>query len=987
MSRPLFVIAFLTLSTILWGQDRCGTKTPTDGSFEEWMKKKVVTQLRRTRPAKQTTLRVPVVIHVLHQGEKTGTGSNLSKERIVGQIASLNDDFRRLNADRVNTPEAFLPVAADSEIEFVLARQDPAGNPSDGIVRVNASDSFDPRRADDLTTIRSLSFWPAESYLNIYVNNLSSDLIGLAIFPETDLDGIALEPDRLFLDAAFVDADYFGNNPDAPAFESRGRTLTHEIGHFLGLRHIWGDGGVSCSTDDFVSDTPPADFHNSGLSSPCSFPNPSDGTVCIPDQPEMFQNYMDYTDDICMNLFTEGQKTRMRVVLENSPRRNSLLTSAGLIEPARFENDLAVTNILSPLSSECSSQFTPSAEVTNWGTDTINSYQVALYVNGMLISISEKQKSLAPFEKDTVFFSNQIVNQTPGSVSFQITEVDAAPDGNELNNLLTTTIEQNTAASLPFIESFESGTLLVGQIGASNIWNIQNAPNLSAANNALTFNAFSYPNAFGSENIVTTPALDLSGFENVDLTFSYSYGFDRNAYHDGLQVLISYDCGRSYNANPVFEAAGADLATVFNFSSENAFNPTVDDWATVNILIPKPEGIGSYGDQVKLAFVGLNGAGNNLFIDDIIVNATNRKENDASITSLASPQVTCNDTSTVNVAVRNVGIESITSLSIDYSVGTEDFELSFEDLNIPADGFETLRFKVGNPEPVNELIVEIKEVNGVIDDSTSLNVIEATIQINAAQDEYPLNLDFETPDEWISSSPNSTDLWVRENDGTNGFLKANGFSQEVLGTESWFISPELNTGGLDSAGLFFRASYARRGAFNDQLSVAISNDCGETFSDPIFTASADSLAVAESFDRWVPTLESDWKEYRIDLKETIPSFSDLRIAFIFSNGNGNNLYLDDISIRGNEPPEYLEDFLVYPNPSSGPNIKLSFNFQQKKAVTVDVLNTSGQVVSQTSVNNALNQVISLSAPSQPGLYFVRVVGPNFMQTQKLFINP
>ena len=297
---------------------------------------------------------------------------------------------------------------------------------------------------------------------------------------------------------------------------------------------------------------------------------------------------------------------------------------------------------------------------------------------------------------------------------------------------------------------------------------------------------------------------------------------------------------------------------------------------------------------------------------------------------------------------------------------------------------------MANSEPTNELRFEIRQVNGVADESAALNLIESTIQIDEAMDEYPLKLDFESTDDWVISSPVEENLWVRDTLGGNGFLRASGFSEETLGSESWFISPELNTGGLDSAGLSFRVSYAERVGFNDQLAVLVSYDCGESYSAPIFIANADSLAVTSSSLPWVPSSEDDWKDFTVSLEETIAAESNLRIAFVFINGNGNDLYLDDINIRANDPPSFEERFLLFPNPlssTSNRTVHLGFNFLQKQEVTVTVIGMNGGQVSETFVENALNQVITINAPDTPGLYFVRVSYRNFMQTQKLLINP
>lgn len=276
--------------------------------------------------------RIPVVVHVIHWGEPVGTGRNISDEQILSQIDVLNKDFNRLNTDAVNTPAEFLPVAGSIEIEFVLARQDPNGYCTNGINRVYGSRaSWQLVREAEF---KALSYWPAEDYLNIWVIAFQSYL-GYAQFPvSSGLPGLDEEGNRL-TDGIVVDYRAFGVGSSSPYY-NLGRTATHEVGHFLGLRHIWGDDDA-CAATDYVSDTPPQKEETYDCP---AYPLNDDCSSSV-----MFQNFMDYSDDVCLNLFTNGQIDRIVTVLENSPRRNSLLTSHGLEEPSSTGGsyDLALT--------------------------------------------------------------------------------------------------------------------------------------------------------------------------------------------------------------------------------------------------------------------------------------------------------------------------------------------------------------------------------------------------------------------------------------------------------------------------------------------------------------------------------------------------------------------------------------------------------------------------------------------------------------------
>ena len=271
--------------------------------------------------------RIPVVVHVVHGGEPVGVGPNLSRERIEGQIRSLNDDYRRRPGTRgFNTH----PAGGDAKIEFVLATTAPDGSPTDGIVRVNASEVDNPAGGQGLFAYYAhYGYWNPAHYLNIWTMPLSESTIdivlGQATGPDTDLPGadLLLDGEPHQPEGVLINAFHFG----ASALDSEynlGRTLTHEVGHYLGLLHPWGDG--ECATNDYCPDTPAVSSEVFGC--PASPPLGCEG------EEVMVENYMNWTSDRCMNTFTNDQIARMHYVLENSPRRKSLLTSPALKVPS-----------------------------------------------------------------------------------------------------------------------------------------------------------------------------------------------------------------------------------------------------------------------------------------------------------------------------------------------------------------------------------------------------------------------------------------------------------------------------------------------------------------------------------------------------------------------------------------------------------------------------------------------------------------------------
>jgi hypothetical protein len=296
--------------------------------FEEWMQRRDL-RTRGMRTRSLDVYSIPVVVHVVYSNPT----ENISREQVLSQLKVLNQDYRRKNPDATSTQPNFQNIAADAQIEFCLASQDPQGRPFNGINRVSISGA--PFRDSYINeVIKPNTIWDPNRYMNIWVINIANGILGYAQFPNSSgLTGLPMNSGGQNTDGVVIHYNAFGTMGTANQPFNRGRTATHEIGHWLGLRHVWGDG--PCGVDDFCSDTPESNGPHYG----CSLGvNACFGMA-------MVQNFMDYSDDACMNLFTREQKTRMRNVLENSPRRRSLLTSTvcqavGTPPVAEFDADI-----------------------------------------------------------------------------------------------------------------------------------------------------------------------------------------------------------------------------------------------------------------------------------------------------------------------------------------------------------------------------------------------------------------------------------------------------------------------------------------------------------------------------------------------------------------------------------------------------------------------------------------------------------------------
>lgn len=316
------LLVFMSLSTIGFGQRNCGAMDVLDRQIKEnpallnnmeEIERQVEEYIQHHHgDGDRTVITIPTVFHIVY---KT-TSENISDAQIMSQLDVLNQDYSATNTDIGNVPSFFSGLVANAEVQFCLATQDPNGAATTGITRKSTTvSSWGTNDSVKKSSQGGVDPWNASNYLNIWVCNIGGGILGYAQFPggSAATDGVVL------------DYRYTGTIGTATAPFNKGRTATHEVGHWLNLRHIWGD--ATCGSD-LVSDTP---VHNTSNYGCPAYPHYS---TCSGTPIEMTMNYMDYTDDACMYMLSAGQKTRMRAVLETGGARASLQNSPGCSPPS-----------------------------------------------------------------------------------------------------------------------------------------------------------------------------------------------------------------------------------------------------------------------------------------------------------------------------------------------------------------------------------------------------------------------------------------------------------------------------------------------------------------------------------------------------------------------------------------------------------------------------------------------------------------------------
>lgn len=444
-------------------------KRISKNTFENW----IATKISKQKSVNQRTSAVkiiPVVVHVIHKGEAVGTGSNISDAQVISQITTLNNDYRKKVGTRGYNANI---VGADANIEFALAVRDPNGNPTNGIDRVSFCKTswWD----DEIEAVlKPQTIWDPNKYLNIWVTpdivSSIGDVLGYAQFPSasglTGLDEPGMTSDAN-TDGVVIAHNYFGNlDYDDGSFNldstyGYGRTTTHEVGHWLGLRHIWGD--ENCG-NDYVADTPIHKEDNYGC-----FTHPKPNSCGTPD--EMFENYMDYTDDTCMNIFTVNQVDRFNAVLANSPRRKELLSSDALTPVAIYANDGEINlNEICEISSDCVKAVLD-VKLINRGSSNITTAVLEI-TDGTQTYNKSWSGNLSPNNEASIPIS--LIGKNPSnSVSVNILSINGSTDQRNANNSGASNYQY--ASTNSFNTTQVKLALQLDEYGSETSWQLEDA--------------------------------------------------------------------------------------------------------------------------------------------------------------------------------------------------------------------------------------------------------------------------------------------------------------------------------------------------------------------------------------------------------------------------------------------------------------------------------------------------------------------------------
>jgi|GEM_PF-3460783 len=560
----------------------------------------------------QGVIRIPVIFHVVHFGEAVGTGANIAAQQVYDQITVLNEDFRRMFGTRgFNNDER----GADVEVEFVAALTDPQGNllAEPGIHRYKGP--LPAYVLDDVDIlVKPATIFDPKRYLNVWTVNFAVLLLGYAQFPDPahglafgvgcdtggeETDGVVILYSSCGSREKFPDGNYISNY-------DLGRTATHEVGHWLGLRHIWADDDGGCDEDDYCGDTPRAANSTGG----CPVGKISCG------YPDMIENYMDYSYDRCMNIFTRDQAQRMRIVMTKSARRRELLSSTVHLQPVSL--DAAIIDIVSPRGQLCSGSPAPQVLLRNLGQSALTSVNIHYQADAGPVSTYRWTGNLPSGDITHVTLPAMAVTDGTHVLKVYTSAPNGGTDAYTFNDQWSDEFTiSGVGENLDFLENFQSGLFPPG-----NKWQIANedlceswspVSNITGADagttSAVYMGYYSY-DAPGSTDVLTLPLVNLNTTLDSDLEFDVAYA-EYPGQSDKLEVFVSTDCGVTFQN--IYNKQGAALATAG--SSDVNFIPTsASQWRKETLSLNNYR-----GEQVLIKFVGTNDFGNNLYVDNIFV--------------------------------------------------------------------------------------------------------------------------------------------------------------------------------------------------------------------------------------------------------------------------------------------------------------------------------------------------------------------------------
>jgi len=698
--KTIHIILFLLMFYTSNGQnlDFCGQQHLTNQWFEknttlynkfidqvDIIKKRIKSEYQSSDGKIRSPVKysIPVVFHILHLGGV----ENISEAQIFDQMRILNRDYQKFNSDTSLIIPEFKGNIADVGFEFKLAQIDPDGKCTNGIIRhYTDKTNWDANRLEDF-----IYTWPAESYLNFYIVKTINIAPAYSFLP-----GVGIPPSA---DVVVCQSNLVGSIGTANVANSR--VLTHEVGHWFGLPHIWGitnAPGVACG-DDFVDDTP--------ITKGFTVCNPSNSKTCNNSITENWQNYMDYTP--CKLMFTNGQKEYMyNTILSGINQRDNLISEENLIKTGIKGNQICtpVVNFNSSKTVICKGESARFSNTSNVGN---NSFSLDWRFGGGL----------------------------PNSSSDSIVDVQFLEVGNyEVKLVLTTPIGKDSLAQVikvvdgsngikpSILYSFDDGKLpngfIISNPNIDNVkWEINNSIGANNSAGAICLKNFGQTNISGNYDFFDTPFFDFSLVDSPVFSYYYSYAKKNENQLDSFRIQYSTDCGQTWKNLSFVPQTQAMASNTGGVVSEN-FIPNELNWKKVTI--PLFSNVAAQKKSFILRFLfkadPKQEDANNLYIDEInISNSTTKTNNildDLGFKIYPNPStngevfIELNKASNNPIRISIHNIDGTNNQNVEYKIENTDLaRIALKNIEGLKSGIYYIRMQFENGEIRNEKLIVI----------------------------------------------------------------------------------------------------------------------------------------------------------------------------------------------------------------------------------------------------------------------------------------
>ncbi len=1000
--------------------------------FREWLKNKNSGQLQRpVSPVPSSlpaTVEIPVVVHIVLPNPWI-----ISDDQVQYFINRLNLDFAGLNPDSTNGSN-FYSVRGHSKLRFTLAKRDPAGNFTTGIIRKSGTTLIGQSNPQPIknsaTPTGGSTGWDITKYYNFYVGATdqtgNGELLGIspAIGPgtgpaTTNADGVCVSY-RAFGPACFSYDQY-----------SLARTAVHEIGHNFGLYHIWGDNNPCVTGIDFsgltsarsVCELPQSllfdrdDTPNQSGSSSGQCPSGTSNSGCSGTAARMYQNYMDYTNDACYSMFTKGQVARMEYVLEFC--RSGYLTTLGGHYPDNMQAlDAMINSVVSPGGAEanplcdekgimysmpsCPGSFIPKLRITNAGTSTLTSVTVTTSVNGANAITETATVNIATGQSQVITLSPQMAVLGENALQFTLSAPNGGVDGNPSNDEMTVNFNTGDPIALPFMENFaaavfppDNGSVIINPDGPFNAanntglgWERSTAGKPGPG--CMRIDCFDYE-AVGARDIFSLPPLDLAPYDSVTISFYVAYRQRTAASNDSLTVVYSPDCYASWYRTG-FAKGGAGLSTVASALSSQ-FTPGNSQWRKESVTIKDfcERGL----KTIRIGFQSYNDNGNNIYVDSITVTGYSGVAANVVLDRIEEPLgALCNGQFTPKVSFRNDGLDTLKSLTVKYvidnadtvtyqwagSIGKCDYGTAALQPASAAFGYHVIDVLLSNPNGMPDM----EPLNNKLTKGFTIITNENT-QVTEGFDSTTF-----PPRNWGVYDVNGGTTWERSTAAAKtgpGALLINN-PNDINGYDKldYFVSPAIvNNPDFDSLHLDFDLAYKLGRNFPntifplDTLEIFLSKDCGATFTSvwkkwgsALQTVPPDNVYTAP----FVPAAATQWRTETIDLT-SFKGTDNFQLYFAMKGNKQNNLWIDNINIRSEILPERLREqgYLIYPNPFSSTFLVHLYGAASVADLkAIQVFNTEGQRIWSSRYNGNASSLVTVDLKNvSRGMYIVKLL--------------